>query len=84
MSRKDKILQEIGILREKRKDLFTALLALFSGLCIVVYAVVSGEKPPYVMFLALIGVILTVYLSVNYQKLIDTLDEKLDELEKEE
>ncbi len=47
MSKKDRLLQEIGVLRETRKDWFTVMFALDSAIVVLVYAVVSGDKPVY-------------------------------------
>ena len=55
MSKKEKLLKEIDILREKRKDWFNVLFALSSAVIILVYAVLSGEKPVFILILGFIG-----------------------------
>jgi hypothetical protein len=54
MSKKDKLIKEIDILREKRKDWFNVLFALSSAVIVLVYAVLSGEKPIFILILGLI------------------------------
>lgn len=78
------LLQEIGNLREKRKDVFSILFALFSGLCIVVYAVISGEKPIYTVFLALLASLIVLAVAVYYRRIDKKIDEKIEALESEE
>lgn len=84
MSKKDKLLQEIGNLREKRKDVFSILLALFSGLCVVIYAVISGEKPIYTVYLVIFGSLVVMSMAVYYRKIDSAIDEKIEDLEEEE
>jgi len=84
MSKKDKLKEEIANLREKRKDIFSILFALFSGLAIVVYAIVSGEKPIYTMYLVILGTLIVVSLAIYYKKIDEQVDDKIEALEKEE
>jgi len=83
MSKKDKLLKEIDILREKRKDWFNVLFALASAVIVLVYAVVSGEKPIFVLILGMIGFIGVVAVSLYYKKIETDLEIKLDELGEE-
>ncbi len=84
MSTKDKLIKDIDILREKRKDWFNVLFALSSAIIILVYAVLSGEKPIFVLLLGIIGFFGLIGLSVYYKKIETEIEEKLDELEKED
>ena len=83
MSKKDKLSKEIDILREKRKDWFSVLFALSSAIIMLMYSVLSGERPVYILLLGVIGFVGLVSLSVYYKKLEATLEDKLDDLEKE-
>ena len=76
-----KLSKEIDILREKRKDWFNVLFALSSAVIILVYSVLSGEKPIFVLLLGVIGFIGLVGLAVYYKKLETTMEDKLEELE---
>ncbi|MGE0737993.1 hypothetical protein [Sulfurimonas sp.] len=69
MSKKDKLIKEIDILREKRKDWFNVLFALSSAVIVLVYAVLSGEKPVFILILGLIGFVGIIGLGIYYKKL---------------
>ena len=84
MSKKDKLTKEIDILREKRKDWFSVLFALVSAVVILVYAIISGEKLMYLLFVASVGLIAVAAVAVYYKKIESKLETKLVELEEEE
>lgn len=84
MSKKDKLIKEIDILREKRKDWFNVLFALSSAVIALVYAVLSGEKPIFILILGLIGFFGIVSVSIYYKKIETDIEEKLDDLKKED
>lgn len=84
MSRKEKLLKEIDTLRERRRDWFNVLFALASAILALVYAVVSGDKPIYVLALAGVGFVALVFLMLFYKTIESKIEAKLNELEKEE
>lgn len=84
MSKKDKLIKEIDILREKRKDWFNVLFALSSAVIVLVYAVLSGEKPIFILILGIIGFFGVISLAIYYKKIETDIEEKLDELGKED
>jgi len=84
MSKKDKLIKEIDILREKRKDWFNVLFALSSAVIVLVYAVLSGEKPIFILILGLIGFFGVVSLGIYYKKIETDIEKKLDDLGKED
>ena len=84
MSKKDKLIKEIDILREKRKDWFNVLFALSSAVIVLVYAVLSGKKPIFILILGLIGFFGVVGLGIYYKKIETDIEKKLDDLEKED
>lgn len=84
MSRKDRLLQEIGLLREARKDWFMVLFTMASGIAVLAYAVVSGDKPVSVLILGLIGFVAFLGIAVFYRSIDRKLQAKLQELEKEQ
>ncbi len=84
MSKKDKLTKEIDILREKRKDWFSVLFALVSAVVVLVYAIISGEKPIYILFVASVGLVAVATIAVYYKKIESDIENKLTELEKEE
>lgn len=84
MSKKDKLLQEIGSLREARKDWFTILFAIASAIVVLVYSVLSGDKPIYMLILGCIGFLAFAFIAFYYKNIETKIEQKLDELEKEE
>ena len=84
MSKKEKLLKEIDILKDKRKDWFNVLLALSSAIMVLVYSVLSGDKPIYVLILGILGFVGLFFVSFYYKKIEDDIEDKLSELEKEE
>jgi hypothetical protein len=84
MSRKEKLLKEIDTLRERRRDWFNVLFALSSAILALVYAVIGGDKPLYVLILAGLGFVALVVLMLFYKTIESTIETKLNELEKEE
>lgn len=84
MSKKDKILQEIGSLRERRKDWFNILFALASAIVVLVYSVLSGDQPIYMLILGGIGFVGFSFIAFYYKSIEAKIEKKLDELEREE
>jgi len=50
----------------------------------MVYAVITGEKPVYLLIVAITGLIAAVPVALFYKKIESDIESKLDELEKEE
>lgn len=84
MSKKDRLLQEIGTLRETRKDWFMVLFTLASAITVLSYAVLSGDKPIYVLILGAVGFMAFFAIVVYYKDIESQIANKLSELEKEE
>ena len=84
MSRKDRLIKEIDTLRERRRDWFNVLFALVSAILVLIYAVISGEKPIYVLILAMIGFMALIGVTIYYKTIEVKIESKLAELEEEE
>lgn len=84
MSRTKKLEKELDFLKEKYKNYFLMLFALLTGEATVVYAVVTGSKPVYALFLAIFGLVFIAILSMRIRDIEIETYKKLDELEKEE
>jgi len=67
MGNKEKLEKKIEFLIQEFRGYFLAFVALGSGEASLIYAVIAGEKPIYVLFLAIIGsfIILTVLLKIR-------------------
>jgi len=83
MSKKERLEKEIGFLQEEFRGYFLILLALLSGEAGLIYAVVSGDKPVYILYLAVLGFMFLVFLLSRVKNIKDNVYIKLDELEKE-
>jgi len=83
MSKKERLEKEISFLQEEFRGYFLILLALLSGEAGLVYAVVSGDKPIYILYLAMIGLFFVIFLLSKVKKIKDNVYIKLNELENE-
>jgi hypothetical protein len=84
VSKKDRLLQEIGALRETRKDWFMVLFTLASAIAVLGYTVLAGDKPVYVLIIGAIGFMAFFAIAVYYKGIEHQLHNKLSQLEKEE
>ena len=57
------------------------LTALLTGEAGLIYAVVSGEKPIFVLLLAILGFIFVAFLFLKIKMIKDEIYQKLDALE---
>ena len=84
MGKIEKLEKELDFLKEKYRGYFLILLGLLTGEATVVYAVVTGVKPLYTLFLAVIGLIFIAILTNRIKNLEEETYLKLKELEKAE
>ncbi len=82
MSRKDRIEKELEHLREKYKGYFLILMAILTGEASIIYAVVAGDKPIYVLLLAVFGLLALSGIAYKLSKTDNEIYEYLDELER--
>ena len=83
MSKKDSLEKEIDFLKEEFRGYFLLLIALLSGEATIIYAVVSGNRPIYVLYLAIIGFILVVFLFSKVKYIKDNIYDRLKQLKDE-
>lgn len=81
MSKELKLDKEIAFLQEEFRSYFLMLIALLSGLAGLIYAVVSGEKPLFVLILGVGGSIFTLFLYIKVTRIKNKIYENLDLLE---
>ena len=80
MSKKYKLEKEIDFLKEEFKGYFLILVALLTGESGIIYAVVSGEKPIFVLLLAVFGVLFIIFLYAKIQQIKAEIYKNLNEL----
>ena len=81
MGKKEKLEKELDFLREKYRNYFLILFALLTGEATIIYAVVTGSKPIYSLFLAIFGLLFIVIVLLKIRDIEDETYIKLDELE---
>jgi len=84
MGKIQKLEKELDFLKEKYRGYFLILIALLTGEATVIYAVVSGTKPLYALFLAIFGFIFIAMISVKVKNIETETYIKLNELEEVE
>ena len=72
MGKTEKLEKELDFLREKYRGYFLILLGLLTGEATIIYAVVTGVKPLYTLFLSIIGLI---FLAILTKRIKDIEDE---------
>jgi len=84
MSKSQRLEKELDFLKEKYKNYFLMLFALLTGEATIIYAVVTGSKPLYALFLGIFGLIFIAILSGRISNIEQETYQKLNELEKAE
>lgn len=75
--------KEFDYLKEKIARYYNFALAILSGIAGVLYSVVSGDKPFFVLTLGIIGFILFVIIAFRIKKLDREIKQILNQLEEE-
>ena len=83
MGKKEKLEKELDFLKEKYRGYFLILLGLLTGEATIIYAVVTGVKPLYTLFLSIVGLIFLAILTKRMQDIEAEIYIRLEELEKE-
>lgn len=81
MSRKNRLEKDFDFLKEKYKNLFLLFLAIVTGEASLIYAVVAGEKPIYVLGLAILGAFALLLVSLKMVTIDKNIRGILDEIE---
>ena len=83
MGKVERLEKELDFLKEKYRGYFLVLLGLLTGEATIVYAVVTGVKPLYTLFLSILGLIFLAILTSKIKNIEEETYVKLEELEKE-
>ncbi len=81
MSLKTRLEKEFDFLKEKYKNMFLLFLAIATGEASMIYAVVSGEKPIYVLILAFFGAIILIAIMIKLFLIDKDIQRNLSQLE---
>ena len=84
MGKIQKLEKELDFLKEKYRGHFLILLALLTGEASIIYAVITGTKPLYALFLSIFGLIFIAMVSYKIRNIEDETYTKLNELERAE
>ena len=81
MSKKDKIKEDISILRDEYKNYFIVIMTILTGSFTTFYQVMMGTVPLMILFVAVSGVVLATFVTVLFKRKRLSIDEKLAQLE---
>ncbi len=81
MSKKDKIKEDISILRDEYKNYFIVIMTILTGSFTTFYQVMMGDAPFFVLFVGTSGVVLATFVTLLFKKKRLKIDEKLAQLE---
>jgi len=69
MGKQEKLEKKIDFLIQEFRGYFLAFIAIASGEASLIYAVISGDKPIYVLFLAILGSFITLILLLKIKNI---------------
>jgi len=81
MSKKDKIKEDIAILRDEYKNYFIVIMTILTGSFTTFYQVMVKDTPIFVLFIATFGVVLALFVAILFKRKRLSIDEKLKQLE---
>jgi len=84
MSKKDRIKEDISILRDEYKNYFIVIMTIATGSFTTFYQVMMGTVPLFMSFIATSGVVLAVFVSILFKRKRLNIDKKLTQLEEME
>ncbi|MDF1874228.1 hypothetical protein JHD48_00610 [Sulfurimonas sp. SAG-AH-194-I05] len=81
MSKKDKIKEDISILRDEYKNYFIVIMTILTGSFTTFYQVMMGTVPLMILLVGVSGVVLSIFVSILFKRKRLSIDEKLAQLE---
>lgn len=81
MSKKDKIKEEIGILKEEYKNFFIVFMTLTTASFTAFYQVVLTAVPLWIAIIGILGIAFAAFVALLLKKKRYEIDDKLNELE---
>jgi len=84
MSKKDKIKEDISILRDEYKNYFIVIMTILTGSFTTFYQVMMADVPLFLLYIAVSGLMLATFVAVLFKRKRLKIDEKLAQLEEME
>ena len=81
MSKKGKIKEDINILRDEYKNYFIVIMTILTGSFTAFYQVLTSNKPMFVLIIATLGLMLSIFIAILFKKKRAEIDKKLTLLE---
>lgn len=81
MGKKDKIKEDISILRDEYRNYFIVIMTILTGSFTTFYQVMMGAVPLMILLVAISGVILAIFVAILFKRKRLSIDEKLAQLE---
>lgn len=82
MSRKDRIKEEIGILKEDYKNFFIVFMTIITASFTAFYQVMLGSVPFWIFIIGSLGFTVAVFVLILMKRKKLEIDTRLDELER--
>ena len=81
MSKIDKVKEELNIMRDDYRHFFIVLMTIITGSFAALYQIILGKAPVWIVFVSLIGIVVSGFIAVLLKKKRYDIDKKLIELE---
>jgi hypothetical protein len=81
MSKKEQLDKEFAKLMNWRDKVFQLFLAMLTAEAIMIYAIISGEKPLYMLLLVVTGFVILTFVGLRIRTINDEIDKNIEETE---
>ena len=81
MGKLDKVKEELNILRDDYRHFFIVLMTIVTGSFAALYQIILGKAPLWIVFISLIGIVVSAFVAILLKKKRYDIDKKLAELE---
>lgn len=82
MSRQDSLKEKISFLKEEFKSFFYFFMVILTASSTVIYQALIGKIEFIISFIGIAGLFVSFLVLIKMKKIRDTIDKKIDELEK--
>ncbi|KYJ86293.1 hypothetical protein [Sulfurovum riftiae] len=81
MGQIDKVKEELNVLRDDYRHFFIVLMTIITGSFAALYQIILGKAPVWIVFISLIGIMISGFIAALLKKKRYDIDKKLIELE---